>query len=143
MVHQPPLFSSFKPADVRMNQLSKINLSLDELEAIRLADYLRKEHSEAAIEMDISRSTFTRIIEKARSKVASFLLEGKHLLIEGGDIHFRGNLMQCQSCGHIFKTDFEQIIEKCPACHSTFLLDLAGGFGHGKCCRGFHNHRRR
>ncbi|HPR17832.1 MAG TPA: DUF134 domain-containing protein [Candidatus Cloacimonadota bacterium] len=142
LVHQPPLYNSFKPVGVRMSSLESISLTLDELEAIRLTDYLGKEHSEAAEEMEISRSTFTRLVEKARSKVAHFLIEGKQLYIEGGDIHFRGNILRCEHCGHMFKTDFDHSAEVCPACGSPDLLDFAGGFGHGRCCRGFNQNRR-
>ncbi|MDO9576619.1 MAG: DUF134 domain-containing protein [Candidatus Cloacimonadales bacterium] len=137
LVHQPPLYTSFKPIGVRVNALEQISLNLDELEAIRLTDYLGKEHSEAADEMEISRSTFTRLVEQARRKVARFLIEGKHLFIEGGDVHFRGNVLRCQHCGHMFKTGFDKPTEVCPACGSNDLMDLAGGFGHGKCCRSF------
>jgi len=139
-VYQPPIYTSFKPMGVRINELEQVSLSLDEFEAIRLTDYLGKEHSEAADEMEISRSTFTRLIEKARNKVAAFLIEGRHLYIEGGDVHFRGNILHCQHCGHMFKTDFDKITTVCPACSSSDLMDLAGGFGHGKCCRGI-NHK--
>ncbi|MDP8232764.1 MAG: DUF134 domain-containing protein [Candidatus Zophobacter franzmannii] len=143
MVFQPPQYTSFKPNGVRMNTLEQITLNLDELEAIRLADYQGKEHNEAAEEMEISRSTFTRLVEKARCKVSRFLLEGKHLFIEGGDIHFRGNILRCEHCGHMFKTGFEFLIKFCPACGSSELLDLAGGFGHGECCKGHHHNQRR
>jgi len=140
LVYQPPLYTSFKPIGARVNALEQIALNLDELEAIRLTDYLGKEHSEAADEMEISRSTFTRLVEQARRKVAQFFIEGKHLFIEGGDVHFRGNILRCQQCGHMFKTGFEKPVQVCPSCGSSDLLDLAGGFGHGKCCRGFsHN----
>ncbi|MCF7793578.1 MAG: DUF134 domain-containing protein [Candidatus Cloacimonetes bacterium] len=137
LVHRPPLYTSFKPIGVRVNVLEQISLTLDELEAIRLTDFDGKDHAEAADEMEISRSTFTRLIEKARRKVAQFLIEGKHLFIEGGDVHFKGNILRCQHCGHMFKTDFENPMIVCPSCGSKDLMDLAGGFGHGKCCRGF------
>jgi hypothetical protein len=35
----------------------------------------------------------------------------------------------------MFKTPIVNEITECPECHSTDLLNLAGGFGHGKCCR--------
>lgn len=143
LVHQPPLYTSFKPVGVRANDLSYIPLNLDEFEAIRLTDYLGKDHAEAADEMGISRSTFTRLVEKARRKVSQFLIEGRHLFIEGGNIHFRGNILRCQNCGHMFKTGFENPIRICPSCGSTDLMDLAGGFGHGKCCRGYNRGPRR
>ncbi len=58
IVHQPPLFSDFKPIGVKMNFLKKISLSIDEYEAFRLADYVGLSHDDASNEMDISRSTF-------------------------------------------------------------------------------------
>ncbi len=142
LVRRPPLYTEFKPAGIMRSSLKQIILELDELEALRLADYQGMEHSEAAEEMEISRSTFTRLVEKARRKIARFLIEGANLSIEGGNIHFRGNLIKCYHCGHMFNTGFDVRITKCPACGSDTLIDLAGGFGHGACCRG-HNHRGR
>ena len=143
VVFRPPLHTEFKPIGVQRSGLELLPLGLDEFEAIRLADYLGMEHSEAAMEMEISRSTFTRLIEKARSKIARFLVEGKHLQIEGGNIHFRGNLIRCHDCGHMFNMEFDSSIRTCPACGSGNLIDLAGGFGHGNCCRGHGRHGRR
>jgi len=136
VVYQPPLHSDFKPMGIHRHALEHLALGLDEFEALRLADYMGLEHAEAAEEMEISRSTFTRLIEKARHKVARFLVEGKHLHIEGGNIHFRGNLIRCHDCGHMFNIGFDTSIGSCPACGSGNLVDLAGGFGHGNCCRG-------
>lgn len=135
IVHEPPLYSEFKPVGLRGPSLERIELTLDEFEAFRLADQLNLSHAEAAEEMEISRSTFTRLIDRARGKVADFIIGGKFLSINGGEVHFRTNTIQCQSCGHMFKTDFHTTVTECPSCHSTKLLNLAGGFGHGRCCR--------
>ena len=134
IVNEPPLFSNFKPIGVRGQDLGQILLTLDELEAFRLADQLGLSHATAADEMEISRSTFTRLIEKARKKIADFLIQGKVLTIEGGSVHFRNNIMKCQSCGHLFRTNINSTISECPSCHSGNLMNMAGGFGHGKCC---------
>jgi len=134
IVHGPPLFSEFKPTGIKGRNLEQILLTLDEFEAFRLADSIGLSHAEAADEMEISRSTFTRLIEKARKKIADFIIQGKLLTIEGGSIHFRNNIIHCQNCGHMFKTGIDIAITECPACHSNNLLNLAGGFGHGKCC---------
>ena len=134
IVHEPPLFSDFKPIGVRGQDLEQILLTLDEFEAFRLADNMGLSHATAADEMEISRSTFTRLIEKARQKIAEFIIHGKLLSIEGGSIHFRNNISRCQSCGHMFKINISNTITECPACHSKNLINLAGGFGHGKCC---------
>ena len=141
IVHEPPLFSEFKPAGVKGRNLEQILLTLDEFEAFRLADSIGLSHAEAADEMEISRSTFSRLIEKARKKIADFLIQGKLLTIEGGSIHFRNNIIRCQNCGHMFKTSIDSAMTECPTCHSNNLLNLAGGFGHGKCCHFRHTNK--
>jgi len=134
IVHEPPLFTDFKPIGVRGHDLEQIVLTLDEFEAFRLADQLGLSHASAADEMEISRSTFSRLIEKARKKIADFIILGKTLTIGGGTVHFRVNIIQCKDCGHMFKINFEQNITECPTCHSKKIINLAGSFGHGKCC---------
>jgi predicted DNA-binding protein (UPF0251 family) len=72
----------FKPAGVAVSQLETTVLSLDEVEALRLAD-LNGQYQEAAAEhMKISRATFARIVESARRKVADALIHGKALQIQ-------------------------------------------------------------
>ncbi len=134
IVHEPPLFSDFKPIGVRGHDLKQIILSLDEFEAFRLADQLGLSHALAADEMEISRSTFSRLIEKARKKIADFIILGTTLTIGGGTVHFRLNIIQCKDCGHMFKINFEKHITECPSCHSKRILNIAAGFGHGRCC---------
>ena len=135
IVYEPPSYTEFKPAGVSIKSLEEIQLSLDEFEAIRLADLLGMSHEEAANEMGVSRSTFSRLIVKSRKKIASFFFQGKLLVVTGGNIHFRKNIIECSSCGHMFKTDIGIMMTSCPVCGSNNLLSLAGGFGHGECCK--------
>ena len=72
----------FKPRGIPLVQLEEVCLSLDELEAVRLADYEGLYHEQAAERMTISRPTFGRILGGARRKLAEALLEGKALRIE-------------------------------------------------------------
>jgi predicted DNA-binding protein (UPF0251 family) len=134
IVHEPPLFTEFKPAGVYGRYLEHIALSLDEYEALRLADQMGLSHEDAAAEMEISRSTFTRLIEEARKKVVGMIVEGKRLVINGGSIHFRSNIIRCASCGYMFKTGMDTNLTECPQCNGADLISLAGGFGHGRCC---------
>ena len=134
VVNKPPLFIEFKPIGVPGKNLKKINLTLDEYEAIRLADYKGFTHDEASDQMQISRSTFSRLIVTARKKFADFMIHGKILSIEGGNVHFSNNIILCTGCGYMFKTKIGDSLSKCPDCESTHLLNLAGGFGHGRCC---------
>jgi len=134
LVERPPLYTSFKPTGKPRKSLKRVELALDQYEAIRLADYEGLEHEEAAELMAISRPTFTRLLEGARAAMAAFLIEGKELFVKGGSVHFAGNILECENCGHVFKTDFSGTLDRCPSCGSKSLIDSAGTFGHGKCC---------
>lgn len=72
----------FKPRGIPLIELEEISLTMDELEAIRLADYEELYHEDAAVKMKISRQTFGRILHEAHKKVAECLLKGKALKIE-------------------------------------------------------------
>lgn len=72
----------FKPKGIPLVQLDEVVLNLDELEAIRLADYEGLYHEQAAEKMNISRPTFGRILGEARRKVAEVIVEGKALNIK-------------------------------------------------------------
>lgn len=69
-----------KPAAV----LEGVYLTLDEFEAVRLADLEKLEQVEAARRMRISRPTFSRILSGARGKIADGLVNLKAIKIEGG-----------------------------------------------------------
>ena len=134
-VKAPPLYAEFKPIGIPGRSLQVQDLSLDEFEALRLADYLGMSQEEAAAEMGVSRPTFARLIEVARKKSVTFLIHGRRLVIGGGPIHFQDNALQCHDCGRLIVVAMTEEMEKCPACGSTNLVDMAGRFGHGRCCR--------
>jgi len=143
IVRQPPIHTGFKPTGVRSRFLKPLALTLDEFEAIRLADYEGLDHADSAREMEISRSTFSRLVERARGQVAEFLIHGGHLQIDGGEVHFQSNVLRCSDCGELLHTNFDSDQATCASCGSTNLIDLAGGFGHGRCCYRHHKNRRR
>ena len=76
----------FKPRGIPSSQLEEVVLSLDEYEAVRLADFDGLYQEQAALSMNISRQTFGRIIAEAHRKIADVLINGKALKIEGGDV---------------------------------------------------------
>jgi len=76
----------FKPRGIPLDRLEEVNLTLDELEAVRLADYEGLYQEEAAKKMNISRQTFGNIINAAHKKIADVLLHSKALRIEGGTV---------------------------------------------------------
>jgi len=76
----------FKPAGVPICDLEEVTVTLDELEALRLADLEGMYQEQAANNMKVSRATFGRIVETARRKVAEGLIYGKALRLEGGTV---------------------------------------------------------
>lgn len=98
VIGERPKVDEFKPTGIPSIKLEKEYITLDEFEAIRLADYLGMEHIEAAELMNISRPTFTRLIERARNKVAKALIEAKSLVFEGGEVVFQRRA-KCDFCG--------------------------------------------
>lgn len=74
----------FKPAGIPLRDLEERVLSLDEFEALRLADVEGMPQLEASRLMDISRQTFSRILARARQTVATCLTRGMAVRIEGG-----------------------------------------------------------
>jgi len=71
----------FKPRAVPLSMLEEVDLSIDELEALRLCDLKDLEQKEAAKKMKVSQSTLQRILTSARKKVAEALTEGKAIKI--------------------------------------------------------------
>jgi Zn finger protein HypA/HybF involved in hydrogenase expression len=71
--------------------------------------------------------------------MAEFILQGKVLKIEGGNIHFDNNIIKCHSCGHMFKISISETIKECPECKSNDLFNMAGNYGHGRCCVSEHH----
>jgi len=74
----------FRPQCKPPNKLDGAYMTLDEFEAIRLADYEGLKQEEAAKRLKISRPTFSRIIASARNKIGDALVNIKAIKIEGG-----------------------------------------------------------
>lgn len=87
-VQQLPPASLFKPAGVPARGLGSAVLSLDEYEALRLADYEGLKQEDVAERLGVSRPTVSRILASARRTVATAFVEGRTLVIEGGSVQF-------------------------------------------------------
>ncbi len=72
----------FKPRGIPVAQMEEVCLTMDELEALRLADLGELYQEDAAKSMDISRQTFGNILKTAHKKIADALLNGKALRIK-------------------------------------------------------------
>ncbi len=81
-----PQVTYFKPQGIPLRLLSQVVLTVDELEALRLADLEEMSQEEAAQRMKISRPTFGRIVAQARKKMADALVNGKAIQIRSGEV---------------------------------------------------------
>ena len=97
-ISNPPLMQGFKPFGIPRRMLSSVSLLYDEYEAIRLLDYEGMNQDQAALQMNVSRPTLTRIYEKARKTIAQALVEGKMIMIEGGNVQFDRAWYRCRRC---------------------------------------------
>ncbi|WP_299580663.1 DUF134 domain-containing protein [uncultured Sunxiuqinia sp.] len=111
-------FSVFGPK----NRAEQVVLFFEEYESIKLLDYDNLTQEEAAVCMDVSRPTLTRIYESARNKVAQAMVEGKDLLIRGGNFQFDENWYRCNACNAKFNMASSE--ENCPVCHSSEIISL-------------------
>lgn len=134
-----PSARSFKPQGIPTRSLARVDLRLDELEAIRLADLEGLYHDAAAERMGVSRATFGRMVQGARRKVAQVLIHSQVLTIQGGNVTIMDQrTFQCADCGHRFQTPFGSgRPNECPACQSRSLhrADDNRGAGRGRCRR--------
>jgi predicted DNA-binding protein (UPF0251 family) len=96
----------------------EVRLTIEELEAVRLKDIEELELEECAQEMNVSRTTFSRILDSARKGIADALLNGKAIVIEGGNFEVAAiRQFDCPK-GHKWYISSEHIIrhvpENCP-----------------------------
>jgi predicted DNA-binding protein (UPF0251 family) len=120
IVNGRPITNIFKPAGIPQCELEEVVLTLDELEALRLADLEKYYQEEAARRMGISRQTFGNIIESARRKTADVLVNGKTLRIEGGVVSLTLHRLRCLDCSQEWEIPSEsEIARHCPHCGSA------------------------
>lgn len=80
-------------------ELAPVVLLVEEYEAIRIVDLEKRTHDQCAQQMQISRTTATEIYEKARFKIADAIVNGKPLVIEGGNYRICQETNCCACAG--------------------------------------------
>lgn len=80
-----PIVTQFSPRG-KPGRPDEVELNIDEFEALRLIDCKGMKQWQACRFMAISRPTLTRILKKARNKVADGIVNGKIIRIEGGKV---------------------------------------------------------
>ena len=76
----------FVPAD--NVEAGAVQLTFDEFETIRLLDAEGLTQEKCAEKMGVARTTVTAMYDSARKKIAKVLVEGRSLVISGGNVRF-------------------------------------------------------
>lgn len=76
-----PEITYFKPQGIKLIDLDVVELSIEELEAIRLKNIGELDQRACAEKMKTSSATFQRILARANKKIALALTEGRAIKI--------------------------------------------------------------
>ena len=84
VIYQLPPCRTFKAE----NAVETVQLTLDEIEAVRLMDEAGLDQAQCARRLNVARTTAQNIIQSARRKIADALVNGKNIVIQGGNVEY-------------------------------------------------------
>lgn len=122
-----------------------MTIGIEEMEAVRLKDVEGYDQITCAAEMKLTRPTFQRILISARKKIATALVAGQSIVIEGGHYQMKNREFECLDCGENWEV--EPCTEggkhgyeiECPKCGSLNKIKIVDGERHA-CGHGTQEH---
>ena len=118
LIERAPSFNGFTPFGVQNTSNNEVCLTFEEYESIKLCDYDLLKHEDAANLMNISRSTFSRIYESSRRKIAKAFVDVCTIRIDGGNTSIYPDWIKCPHCNVSYmKTN--DTMNVCPLCGFT------------------------
>ena len=106
-----------------VNQNNPVTLTIEEFETVRLIDYSGMTQQECAAQMHVARTTVQRLYTEARSKIATFLVDGSSLSICGGNYEVCQNSSRCckkfDCPGLTCETAAGHLSDRCSQCSKT------------------------
>ena len=124
-VFDPPKMNGFKPFGMPMCKSGSVKLQFDEYESLKLVSYDNLPQDAAALKMEVSRPTFTRIYNSALQKIAKAFVECLPIEIDGGNVEFDKEWFKCRKCYKLFDGIENHV--KCKNCNvfnNTELISL-------------------
>jgi predicted DNA-binding protein (UPF0251 family) len=115
LIQRAPNFTGFKPFGVQNTSDVEVCITFEEYESIKLCDYDLLKHEDAAALMNISRSTFSRIYESARRKIAKAFVDVCTIRIDGGCASLYPVWLKCPHCNVSFLETNDRS-SACPLC---------------------------
>lgn len=116
----------FIPQEIKNTKLEEIEITLKEMQAIKLVDVDGLKYKKSAKKMKISIYEFDKLITNARKNIAIALLEGKVIkFIDEITIEEEITTLckfRCAVCGEIYIIDYTQSEIECPMCFSSKIM---------------------
>jgi predicted DNA-binding protein (UPF0251 family) len=135
-------YDYFKPCASCLQDTGEVILKMEEMESIRLKDYLGMDQREAADHMNVSQPTFHRILAEARRKIGCALVSGKAIRIHGGTYEMAMTQLrrfQCFDCQHIWEVMHGTgRPQNCPNCQSMNIHRAQDDRGYARARSGRH-----
>lgn len=88
----------FKPFGIAFCDIEHVIMQYEEYETVKLVIYDDLPQDLAADRMEVSRPTLTRIYNSALKKIGQAFVEGKSIIIKGGDFEFEKDWYKCKRC---------------------------------------------
>ena len=97
-IDNPPKMQGFKPCGIAFCDTAPIIMQYEEYETVKLVIYEDLPQDMAADRMEVSRPTLTRIYNSALKKIGQAFVEGKSIIIDGGNFEFDKDWYKCKRC---------------------------------------------
>lgn len=124
-ISQPPIMKGFKPYGIPRCKVETVQLTFEEYESIRLVSYEMLPQKEAAVYMNVSRPTLTRIYNRALKNISKAFIEGKAIEIVGGNYEFDKDWYRCKNCHNLVEGENNKALcKKKKSCCSKGLENL-------------------
>ena len=126
----------FMPQQTKQTKLETVEITLNEIQAIKLMDVDGLKDKKCAKKMKISTDEFNKLVANARKNIAVALLEGKVIKIID-EITIEDEIttlckFRCAVCGEIYIIDYTQSKIECPTCFSIKIMtNKEAGFSKG------------
>lgn len=115
IVRDLPAENFFMPQSIPINNMPRIveNLTIVEFEALRLKHYEKLKQEACAEKMDVSQSTFSRILRSAHEKITNALVDGIPIHVSGGRFNIKEVFLGygCTDCMNEWKITVDPDIE--------------------------------
>jgi len=120
-INSPPKMLGFKPFGIRFCETDHVVMKYEEYEVLKLVVYEDLSQDVAAEKIEVSRPTLTRVYNSALKKIAQAFVEGKSIVIKGGDFEFDKDWYKCKTCFKLIDN-----VENSKTCGDCSINDQEG-----------------